>query len=122
MKRYRRDSLGCKDRRANINFLNYLLTYLLTMSVRLYIPARAHSSKPAAAGSLVWARCAGDIDRLQQQRRAAGSATLSAYVAAEHRLVMTDLCRPELLRSEYTDDLFSRVRFFPISIETETET
>ena len=24
-----RDSLGCKDRRANINFLTYLLTYLL---------------------------------------------------------------------------------------------
>jgi len=57
-----------------------------TVSVHLSVPARAHSSKPAAAGLLLWARRAGDISRLlhagaQQQRRAdAGSATLSAYV------------------------------------------
>jgi len=38
-------------------------------SVRLFLPA--------AAGLLLWARRAGDIDRLLQQRRAnAGSATL----------------------------------------------
>jgi len=34
----------------------------------------------AAAGLLLWARRAGDIDRLLQQQRAnAGNATLSAY-------------------------------------------
>ena len=33
--------------------------------------------QPAATGLLLWARLAGDIDRLQQQRRAnAGSTTL----------------------------------------------
>jgi len=54
---------------------------------RLSVPASAHNSKPAAAGLLLWARRAGDIDRLLQQRRAnAGSATLSAYIVAEHRL------------------------------------
>ena len=38
-------------------------------------------SRRTAAGLLSWARRAGDIDRLLQQRRAnAGSATLSAYV------------------------------------------
>jgi len=31
-------------------------------SVRLSVPARAHSSKPAAAGWLLWVRPAGDID------------------------------------------------------------
>jgi len=42
----------------------------------------------SGSGLLLWARQAGDIDRLLQQRRAnAGSATLSAYVVAEHRLV-----------------------------------
>ena len=47
------------------------------------VPARAHSSKPAAAGLLLWARRAGDIDRSLQQRRAnAGSPTLSAYVGS----------------------------------------
>ena len=41
----------------------------------------AHSGLPAAAGLLLRARPAGDIDRLLQQRRAvAGSAALSAYV------------------------------------------
>ena len=44
---------------------------------------RAHSSKPAAAGLLLWTRRAGDIDRLLQQRRPnAGSATLSAYAGS----------------------------------------
>ena len=43
---------------------------------------------PTAAGLLLWARWEGDIDRLLQQRRAnAGSATLSAYVGSQHRLV-----------------------------------
>jgi len=47
------------------------------------VPAWAHSSKHAAAGLLLWARLAGDIDRLLKQRRAnAGSATLSAYVSS----------------------------------------
>jgi len=32
----------------------------------------SHGSKPAAAGLLMWVRWAGDIDRLPQQRRAAG--------------------------------------------------
>jgi len=46
-------------------------------SVRLSV----HGSKSSTAGLLLWARQAGDIDRLPQQRRAnAGSATLSAYV------------------------------------------
>jgi len=36
-----------------------------------------------AAGLLLWARRAGDIDRLQQQQPAnAGSATVSAYVGS----------------------------------------
>jgi len=40
-------------------------------------------SKPAAVGLLLWARRAGNIDRLLQQRRAnAGSATLSAYIGS----------------------------------------
>ena len=45
--------------------------------------AWAHSSKPAAAGWLLWARQAGDTDRLVQQRcENAGSATLLAYVGS----------------------------------------
>ena len=57
-------------------------------SVRLYVPAWAHSSKPAAAGLLLWARPAGDNDQLlhgTQQRRvrwANAGATLSAYVGS----------------------------------------
>jgi len=55
--------------------------YGIRPSVRLSVPAWAHSSKPAAAGLLLWARQAGDLDRLRQQRREnAGSTTLSAYV------------------------------------------
>jgi len=60
-------------------------------SVRPSVPARAHSSITAAAGLLLWARQAGDIDRLLHGRRApvnAGSATLSACVVAGHRLVI----------------------------------
>jgi len=40
------------------------------VSVRLSVPAWAHSSKPAAADLLLWAQ-RGGIDRLLQQRRAA---------------------------------------------------
>ena len=40
--------------------------------VRPSVPAWAYSCRPAAAGLLLWARRAGDIDRLLQQRRAAG--------------------------------------------------
>ena len=56
--------------------------------VRLYVPAWAHSSKPAAAGLLLWARPAGDNDQLlhgtQQRgvRWANAGATLSAYVGS----------------------------------------
>jgi len=54
------------------------------LSVCLPPARRAHSSKPAAVGMLLWARRrAGDIDRLLQQRRAnAGSGTLSACVGS----------------------------------------
>ena len=42
----------------------------------------------AAAGLLLWARRAGDINRLLHGRRAnTGSAMLSAYEVAEHKLV-----------------------------------
>jgi len=64
-------------------------------SICLSVRAWAHGRKPAAVGLLLWARPAGYIDRLlrdaQQRgvRRAnAGSAMLSAYVVAEHRLVV----------------------------------
>jgi len=51
--------------------------------VRLSVPAWAHSSKSSAAGLLLWAQQAEDIDRLLQQRWAdAGSAMLSAYSAS----------------------------------------
>jgi len=43
-----------------------------TVSVRLSIPAWANCRKPAAAGLLLCARRAGDVDRLLQQQRAAG--------------------------------------------------
>ena len=64
---------------------------VLCPSVRPSVPARAHSSITAAAGLQLWARQAGDIDRLLHGRRApvnAGSATLSACVVAGHRLVI----------------------------------
>ena len=38
------------------------------------VPAWAHSSKPAAAGLLLWARWAGDIDRLLNGRCSAAAA------------------------------------------------
>jgi len=56
------------------------------MSIRLSVrpslcPSLGHSRKPAAVGLLLWARRAGDIDRLLQQRPVnAGSATLSVGV------------------------------------------
>jgi len=58
------------------------------VSVGPSVPARTNSSKPAAAGLLLWARPAGDIDQLlhgtQQRgvRRANAGATLSAYVGS----------------------------------------
>jgi len=53
-------------------------------SVRLCECGPADSSKATAAGLLLWARWAGDINRLLQQRRRAnaGNATLSAYVGS----------------------------------------
>jgi len=35
-----------------------------TVTVHLSVPAWAHSSKPAAAGLLLWAQQVGDINRL----------------------------------------------------------
>jgi len=59
------------------------------VSIHLFI---CPSVCPAAAGLLLWARQAGDIDCLLLQRQAnAGSATLSAYVVAEHRLVSVEV-------------------------------
>jgi len=53
------------------------------VSVRLSVAAWAHSSKAAAAGLLLWALQAGDINRLLQQwRMNVGSATLLAYVGS----------------------------------------
>jgi len=46
---------------------------VLCPSVRLSVPAWAHSSKPCAAYVLLLVRQAGDIDRLLQQRRLAGA-------------------------------------------------
>jgi len=60
-----------------------------TVSIHLFI---CPSVCPAAAGLLLWTRQAGDIDCLLLQRQAnAGSATLSAYVVAEHRLVSVEV-------------------------------
>jgi len=44
-------------------------------SVRLSVSTRAYSSKSAAAGLLLWARRAGDIDRLLHSRRSAAAAS-----------------------------------------------
>jgi len=41
-------------------------------SVRSSVPTRIYSSEHTAAGLLLWSRPAADIDRLLQQRRAAG--------------------------------------------------
>ena len=38
--------------------------YGIRLSVRLCVPAWARNSKPAAADLLLWARQAGDIDRI----------------------------------------------------------
>jgi len=58
---------------------NRVLNVLVT--VRLSVTTQAQGSKLAAAGLLLWARQAGDTDRLLQRRRAnAGSGTLSACV------------------------------------------
>jgi len=46
------------------------------VSIRLSVPARAHSSRPNAAGLLLWVQQAGDINRLLQQQLAnVGSVT-----------------------------------------------
>jgi len=58
--------------------------YCVPLSVRpsVYLSI-AKSSKTAAAGLLLWARRAGDVNRLLQQRRVnAGSATLPAYLGS----------------------------------------
>jgi len=49
--------------------------------IRPSVPAWAHSSKPAVAGLLLWARWAGDNNGLLQQWENAGSAT-SAYIGS----------------------------------------
>jgi len=52
----------------------FMKRYGVRSSVRLFVHLPsiwANSSKPAAAGLLLWARRAGDIDRLWQQWRAA---------------------------------------------------
>ena len=64
------------------------------LSVRLS-PTWTHNSRPAAAGLLLWARRAGNIDRLlpgaRLQRRAnTGSFTLSAYVGSWTRACLKD--------------------------------
>jgi len=57
--------------------------YGVRPSARPSVPSWTYSTEPTAAGLLLWARRAGDIDRLLQQRRAnADSATLSAYVGS----------------------------------------
>jgi len=59
-------------------------------SIHLFLPEWAHSSKASAAALQLWAWWAGDIDRLLQlQQMNAGRATLSAYLIAEHRLVIS---------------------------------
>jgi len=59
-------------------------------SIHLFLPEWAHSSKASAAALQLWAWWAGDIDRLLQlQQMNAGRATLSAYLVAEHRLVIS---------------------------------
>jgi len=77
------------------------------VSVRPSVVAWAHSSKLAAAGLLLWARRAGNIDRLLRDRRLAAAACGGQMRAvprcqptqeAEHRLVVvittiTDDCR-----------------------------
>ena len=42
------------------------------VSVRLSVSVRAHSSKPVPTSLLLWARRAGDVDRLLQHLYAAG--------------------------------------------------
>ena len=65
--------------------------------VRPSVPARAHSSKPAAVGLLLWAQRKEAIDRLLQQRRAnAGSGTLSAYVGSRTHFMSIRMRRPKL--------------------------
>ena len=59
-------------------------------SVRLSVPAWAHSSKPTAAGLLLWARLAGDIDRLLRDTRSAAVECGRFHVASVRRKLDTD--------------------------------
>ena len=54
-------------------------------SIRPSVPARAHSSKPAAGGLLLWARPAGDIDRLLHGAQQRGMQWANAGSAALQR-------------------------------------
>ena len=78
--------LGVIDTASVVCGAGSVKRYGVRPSVRLPVPEWAHncSSKPVpAAGLLLWARRAGDVDLLLQQRRAAGhagSAMSSAYV------------------------------------------
>ena len=58
------------------------------LSFHLSVPASAHSSKPAAAGLLLWARREGDIDRLLQH--AAGDCG-QCHIFSMHRQLNTHL-------------------------------
>jgi len=64
-----------------------------TVSVHLSVPARAHSSKPAAAGLLLWARQAGDISRLLHGWRSAAAAggCGQCHFVSVRRMLNTDL-------------------------------
>jgi len=57
------------------------------------VPAWAHSSKPTAAGLLLWARRAGDIDRLLKQRREQNGLKLDAKVHWVRHAVILQLFR-----------------------------
>ena len=63
------------------------------VSVRLSVPAWAHSGKPAAAGLLLWAWRAGDIDRLLHGRRSAAAVGEcgQCHVVSIHSKLNTDL-------------------------------
>ena len=57
------------------------------LSVRLSVPARAHSSKPVAAGLLLWARPAGDCcTAVQRSAAAAGECGQWNFVSVPRKL------------------------------------
>ena len=81
----RNPTLGNRVWAAITAHLCFLKLFFIPLSVQAWA---YNSSRPAAAGLLLWARRAGDIDRLLQRRRRAtnaGSATLSAYVVSWRR-------------------------------------